>query len=50
MNKNEVALELTKLIADKIKITEYRSSGKSDYAKALAEAYNTIFETIKSEK
>ena len=50
LNKNEVALELTKLVATQIKEAERRTPSESDYAKALAEAYNTIFDTIHFDK
>ncbi|CAM2079298.1 MAG: hypothetical protein NSGCLCUN01_03515 [uncultured Clostridium sp.] len=50
MNKNAVAFELTKLIASEIVRSERNSEGDTDYPKALAEAYNKIFATIKADK
>lgn len=50
MNKNEVALELTKLISERIRVSERNSTDDPNYPKALADAYNKIFETIQTDK
>ncbi|MGN2336521.1 hypothetical protein ACTFIN_00130 [Clostridium cagae] len=45
MNKAEIALELTKLIASDVRLKEKRSVD-NNYSKALADAYNEIYNTI----
>lgn len=47
MSKDEICLELTKLVADKVLRQEFHSD--KEYSKAIAETYNTIHETLKTE-
>lgn len=44
MTKEEIALELTKLIADRIGSLTFHKD--KNYAETLAEAYNTIYNSI----
>lgn len=47
LDKAEIALELTKLISVQVATVEYKTNGsKPNYPKALADAYNKIFDTI----
>lgn len=49
MNKSELALELTKLIADKIVNVEYSSTNTDpNYPEAIATAYNKILTALKT--
>ncbi|WP_346961163.1 hypothetical protein [Faecalicatena contorta] len=47
MTKDEICLELTKLVADKVLREEFHSD--KEYSKAIAESYNEIHESLKTE-
>lgn len=48
MNKSEIALELTKLISDKIISATRYTDNSANPEKALTDAYNYILENIKN--
>ncbi|EOU1911994.1 hypothetical protein GZ981_001878 [Clostridium perfringens] len=45
MTKEELALELTKLIAEKVNVKAYKEN--EDFSEKIAEAYNKIYDSIK---
>lgn len=47
MTKNEIALELTKLIADRLTTLTFNKDKK--YAEAISKAYNTIYNSINND-
>ncbi len=47
MNKEELSLELTKLISEKLISTNAYSENAGNYPKAIVEAYNFIYDNIK---
>ncbi|WP_419867418.1 hypothetical protein [Clostridium perfringens] len=48
MTKEEIALELTKLISDKIVSLTFHKD--KNYAETISEAYNTIYNSINKNK
>lgn len=47
MSREEIALELTKLVSDQVlRVAKDTLTPPRDYAKAIADAYNTILSTI----
>lgn len=44
MTKEELALELTKLIAERINAKSFRNN--EDFSEKIAEAYNKIYDSI----